>query len=175
MQQAVERVAARNPSINAACGVQAELGLDLARALDDELATLTAEQRLALLRERPFLGVPTLLKDLGTAALGLPSAMGSVLYGQVEWNVDAEIVKRYRRAGLIPFGRSTSAELGLSPTSESPVYGAPTQNPGRPATAPAVPVAGQGRRWPAAWCASPMAATAAARSAFRPRVAACWA
>lgn len=102
MQQAVERVAARNPSINAACGVQAELGLDLARALDDELATLTAEQRLALLRERPFLGVPTLLKDLGTAALGLPSAMGSVLYGQVEWNVDAEIVKRYRRAGLIP-------------------------------------------------------------------------
>lgn len=101
MQQAVERVAARNPSINAACGVQAELGLDLARALDDELATLTAEQRLALLRERPFLGVPTLLKDLGTAALGLPSAMGSVLYGQVEWNVDAEIVKRYRRAGLI--------------------------------------------------------------------------
>ena len=40
--------------------------------------------------------------------------MGSVLYGQVEWNVDAEIVVRYRRAGLIPFGRSTSAELGLS-------------------------------------------------------------
>ena len=58
--------------------------------------------------------------------------MGSVLYGQVEWNVDAEIVVRYRRAGLIPFGRSTSAELGLSPTSESPVYGAPTQNPWKP-------------------------------------------
>ena len=129
MQQALERVAARNPSINAACGVLAELGLDLARALDGELAALSTEQRLALLRERPFLGVPTLLKDLGTAALGLPSAMGSVLYGKVDWSVDAEIVKRYRRAGLIPFGRSTSAELGLSPTSESPVYGAPTQNP----------------------------------------------
>ena len=38
MQQAVERVAARNPSINAACGVQAEAGLRLAQALDDELA-----------------------------------------------------------------------------------------------------------------------------------------
>ena len=33
MQQAVERVAARNPMINAACGVQAELGLDLALSL----------------------------------------------------------------------------------------------------------------------------------------------
>ncbi|KAI1691556.1 amidase domain-containing protein [Ditylenchus destructor] len=129
MQQAVERVAARNPTINAACGVQAELGLDLAKSLDQELASLTSPQRLALLRERPFLGVPTLLKDLGTAALGLPSTMGSVLYGKVEWSVDANIVKRYRRAGLIPFGRTTSAELGLSPTTESPVYGAPTQNP----------------------------------------------
>jgi amidase len=129
MQQAVDRVAARNPAINAACGVQAETGLRLAQALDDELARLSPEQRLAQLDRRPFLGVPTLLKDLGTAALGLPSAMGSVLYGQVEWNVDAEIVKRYRRAGLVPFGRTTSAELGLSPTTESPVYGPATQNP----------------------------------------------
>jgi len=129
MQQAVDRVAARNPSINAACGMQPETGLRLARALDDELAALTPEQRVAQLQSRPFLGVPTLLKDLGTAALGLPSAMGSVLYGHVDWNVDAEIVKRYRRAGLIPFGRTTSAELGLSPTTESPAYGRPTQNP----------------------------------------------
>jgi len=129
MQQAVDRVAARNPSINAACGMQPETGLRLAQALDDELAALTPDQRVAQLQSRPFLGVPTLLKDLGTAALGLPSAMGSVLYGHVDWNVDAEIVKRYRRAGLIPFGRTTSAELGLSPTTESPAYGRPTQNP----------------------------------------------
>lgn len=129
MQQALERVAARNPAVNAACGLQAETGLGLAQSLDDELAALSHEQRVAQLRERPFLGVPTLLKDLATAAIGLPSAMGSVLYGRVQWNVDAEIVKRYRRAGLIPFGRSTSAELGLSPTTESPVYGPPTQNP----------------------------------------------
>ncbi|MDH1524373.1 MULTISPECIES: amidase [Achromobacter] len=129
MQQAVDRVAARNPSINAACGVQAEAGLRLAEAMDAELASLTSEQRQALLRDRPFLGVPTLLKDLATAAIGLPSMMGSVLYGKVQWNLDADIVKRYRRAGLIPFGRTTSAELGLSPTTESPVYGPATQNP----------------------------------------------
>ena len=34
MQQAVDRVAARNPSINAACGMQPETGLRLAQALD---------------------------------------------------------------------------------------------------------------------------------------------
>lgn len=129
MEAAAERVARLNPHINAACGMQVQEGLKLAEALDAELAMLDDAERVALLHARPFLGVPTLLKDLGTAAIGLPSAMGSVLYGQVNWNLDAEIVKRYRRAGLIPFGRSTSAELGLSPTTESPVYGAATQNP----------------------------------------------
>ena len=33
MQQAVDRVAARNPSINAACGMQPETGLRLALSL----------------------------------------------------------------------------------------------------------------------------------------------
>lgn len=129
MEQALERVARLNPEINAACGVQAELGLRLARETDRALAAMDAQARAGLERERPFLGVPTLLKDLGTAALGLPSTMGSVLYGQVEWKLDCELVARYRRAGLIPFGRTTTAELGLSPTTESPVYGKPTQNP----------------------------------------------
>ena len=99
--------------------------------------------------------------------------MGSVLYGQVEWNVDAELVVRYRRAGLIPFGRSTSAELGLSPTSESPVYGAPTQNPWKPGHSAGGPA--RAPRWPAAWCTSRTAATAAVRSAFPRPAAACWA
>ena len=94
-----------------------------------------------------------------------------MLYGQVEWNVDAEIVVRYRRAGLIPFGRSTSAELGLSPTSESPVYGAPTQNPWKPGHSAGGSSGARAPRWPAAWCTSRTAATAAARSAF-PRPAA---
>src|SRR3546814_15174931 len=93
------------------------------------MAALSPEHRRAQRGTRRCLGGPTWRQDLGTAALGLPSAMGSVLYGHVEWDVDAEIVKRYRRAGLIPFGRTTSAELGLSPTTESPAYGPPTQNP----------------------------------------------
>ena len=141
MREALERVAARNPDINAVCGLREDLGLSLAARTDEELAGLTRDGRRALLAERPFLGVPTLLKDLGTAALGLP--MGSVLYGQVEWNVDAEIVVRYRRAGLIPFGRSTSAELGLSPLPNRRSTARPRRIPGSPVIAPAVP-AGRG-------------------------------
>ena len=174
MREALERVAARNPDINAVCGLREDLGLSLAARTDEELAGLTRDGRRALLAERPFLGVPTLLRTWARPRC-LPSAMGSVLYGQVEWNVDAELVVRYRRAGLIPFGRSTSAELGLSPTSESPVYGAPTQNPWKPGHSAGGSSGARAPRWPAAWCTSRTAATAAVRSAFPRPAAACWA
>ncbi|WZB61394.1 hypothetical protein WJ970_29455 [Achromobacter xylosoxidans] len=70
MREALERVAARNPDINAVCGLREDLGLSLAARTDEELAGLTQDGRRALLAERPFLGVPTLLKDLGTARAG---------------------------------------------------------------------------------------------------------
>ena len=145
MREALERVAARNPDINAVCGLREDLGLSLAARTDEELAGLTRDGRRALLAERPFLGVPTLLKDLGTAALGLPSAMGSVLYGQVEWNVDAELVVRYRRAGLIPLAAAPAPSWGSVPPPNRRSTARPRRIPGSPAIAPAAP-AGRGRR-----------------------------
>ena len=119
-----------NPTLNAVCHVNEAHGREQAAALDGELAACaSSEQRQALLRARPFLGVPSLLKDLSTPALGLPSTMGSRLFGQVKWELDGSLVQRYRQSGMVLFGRSTSPEMGISPSTEAVAYGGPTRNP----------------------------------------------
>jgi amidase len=131
LDAAIARCEAVNPEINAVCNANYELAREQARTIDDTLSVARRHTGavLALTRQRPFLGVPSLLKDLSTAAVGLPSTMGSRLFGAVEWPVDAELVARYRRAGFVFFGRTTSPEMGISPSTEAVAYGGPTRNP----------------------------------------------
>lgn len=131
LEAAIERCEAINPRINAVCNTAFEPAREQARAIDAELMTARryAGAVLALRRQRPFLGVPSLLKDLSTAATGLPSTMGSRLFGRIDWSLDCALVARYRRAGLIFFGRTTSPEMGISPSTEAVAYGGPTRNP----------------------------------------------
>ena len=135
--QALERtladVAAFDPLLNATCWLDADLGRREAAALDAERAACRDDtERAALLQRRPFFGVPLLLKDVGpaTAHVGLPSRMGSRLFPQGStWPVDGTLTQRYRAAGFIMFGRSTSPEMGMSATTEAVAYGGPTRNP----------------------------------------------
>lgn len=129
LDDALARVHALNPTIGAVASVAEEAGRADAQAHDRTLSGLDAQARAALATTQPFFGVPSLLKDLGTAARGVSSSMGSQLFGRIDWDHDCELVARYKRAGLVFFGRSTSSELGLSPTTESPSYGEPTRNP----------------------------------------------
>jgi len=120
-----------NPQLNALCNPAYEAGREAARLAD---ASLVAARRDAnamslLARTRPFLGVPTLLKDLSNAAIGIPSTMGSRLFGRIDWQVDSALAARYRRAGFVLFGRTTSPEMGISPSTEALAYGGPTRNP----------------------------------------------
>jgi amidase/6-aminohexanoate-cyclic-dimer hydrolase len=80
------------------------------------------------LPEGPFRGVPFLLKDLHAFLEGEPITNGSRLFEAFVPDHDTELVDRYRRAGLVIFGRTTSPELGLTATTESRLYG-PTRNP----------------------------------------------
>jgi amidase len=128
----------------------------------------------ALLREAPgsgsFAGVPFLLKDLHHALAGTPLTMGSRAFEGYVPDYDAEVVTRFLRAGLVPFGRTNVPELGLLGITEPEVHGA-TRNPwdldrspggssGGSAAAVAagiVPLAsasdgGGSIRIPAAWC-----------------------
>ncbi|MEK9775694.1 MAG: amidase, partial [Quisquiliibacterium sp.] len=131
LEDSLQRAAQLNPLINALCLQRPEQARQLAAGIDELLvhARRTPGAIDSLRRVRPFLGVPTVLKDTGTAALGLPSMQGSRLFGEIQWPFDSELVRRYRHAGLVPFARTTSPELAISPSTEALAYGGPTRNP----------------------------------------------
>lgn len=81
-----------------------------------------------LLEGRPFSGVPFLGKDLGGPFAGLPAAAGSRLFARVPSDADSDLARRFRHAGLCPFGLTTSPEFGLSLASE-PAMGPVCRNP----------------------------------------------
>ncbi len=113
LDAALARTAAVNPAINAVI-FQRE---GKARA---EIA--------AGLPAGPFTGVPWLVKDLYADIAGEPMTNGSRLWKDNVCTIDSELTARWRRAGLVMFGRTTSPELGLSPNTESALHGS-TRNP----------------------------------------------
>lgn len=80
--------------------------------------------------ERPFLGVPFLMKDLGGAEAGAPYHAGMRLLKEVghRESRDSYLVTRLRQAGFVSLGRTNTPELGLLPTTEPEAFG-PTRNP----------------------------------------------
>ncbi len=76
----------------------------------------------------PFEGVPFLLKDLHLAWPGVRLTNGSKLFSDFVPEVESELVARYRRAGLVIFGKTHSPEYGLTTSSESRLFGQ-TKNP----------------------------------------------
>lgn len=137
-QQALQRtladVAAMNPALNAVCLLRPEVAQASAAAVDAYLARCSdAAARAALLRRRPFLGVPLLIKDVGaaTAHPDFPSRMGSRVFGLQghAWSAMGALAQRYIDAGFVIFGRSTSPEMGISASTEAVAYGGPTRSP----------------------------------------------
>ncbi|MGH6934433.1 MAG: amidase, partial [Dongiaceae bacterium] len=114
LDTAIARAERLNPEINAVVGQAYDVArAAIARGLPDG----------------PFTGVPFLLKDLGCEAIGFPTNSGSRFFAGISWTYDSEIWIRLRRTGLVAFGRTTSPELGIGPTTEARVYGGPTRNP----------------------------------------------
>ena len=80
------------------------------------------------LPQGPFRGVPFLLKDLHLAWPGVRLTNGSRLFEDSVPDNESELVTRYRRAGLVVFGKTHSPEFGLTTSTESRVFGE-TANP----------------------------------------------
>ncbi len=78
----------------------------------------------------PFTGVPFLLKDLDLLE-GTRTTFGASLYRDEVADHSSTLAQRCLRAGLAIFGKSSSPEFGLMPTTEPRLHG-PTRNPWNP-------------------------------------------
>jgi amidase len=78
--------------------------------------------------EGPFSGVPFLLKDVHHALEGYTISSGSRALKDKVADHDAEIVKRFKRAGLIIMGKTNTPEFKLASVTEPEAFG-PTRNP----------------------------------------------
>ncbi|MFN0317261.1 MAG: amidase [Burkholderiales bacterium] len=76
----------------------------------------------------PFAGVPFVLKDLHALCNGTLSSNGSRFFQDNVADHDTAQIARYKRGGLVIFGKSSTPEFGLTVTTEPKVYG-PTRNP----------------------------------------------
>ena len=76
----------------------------------------------------PFGGVPFLIKDLVLHTKDRRCEMGSRLAEGVVIPHDTDLMRRFRDAGLITLGRTTTPEFGYCSTTEAVFYG-PTRNP----------------------------------------------
>ena len=109
LELAIARAEEVNPAINAIVHKQYAL----------------ARRTLAAgLPQGPLTGVPFLIKDLGLFETGEPASMGSSLFKGLIADHETGYVRRCKRAGLLILGRSSTPELGLSPSTEPRLYGA---------------------------------------------------
>ncbi|MEU2156337.1 amidase [Streptomyces sp. NPDC019396] len=121
---ALERIEASQPVLNAFRHIRAEAAL--AEAED-------ADRRLAAGERLPLLGVPMAVKD-DTDVAGLPTLFGC--RGEVPpASADGEAVRRLRGAGAVIVGKTNSCELGQWAFTEGPAFGA-TRNPWAPGHTP---------------------------------------
>ncbi|MBL6617870.1 MAG: amidase [Reyranella sp.] len=109
---ALQAIAALNPRVNA-----------VIESWDDDAPSAASA---------PFAGVPFLVKDIVGATAGRRNELGSRLAAGVVAGADSHLMTRFRAAGLVTIGRTTTPEMGTSTTTESVATG-PTRNPWDPA------------------------------------------
>ena len=112
LEAAIHRIERLNPTLN---------------AVVHKMYT-AAEAQANMIQEGAFAGVPMLLKDLLAAYAGEPLRNGSRFYRHYVPQEDSEIVRRYKRAGLLILGKTNTPELGITGVTEPALFG-PTCNP----------------------------------------------
>ncbi len=112
---ALRRLERINPEINAVIN----LFEDLAR---DQISNGVGDG--------PFEGVPFLLKDLRASYKGTENTAGNAFMATTP-DFDSEVTLRYKKAGLVMFGKTNVPEMGLAADTYNTLFG-PTSNPWSP-------------------------------------------
>ena len=113
--------------------------------VNPSLNAVVRERRAAALQEaasaplpdadRPFSGVPYLLKDISQALAGELLTSGSALLRNNIPSRDSNYVARIRAGGFIPLGHTNTPEFGLKNITEPTLHG-PARNPWNPQYSP---------------------------------------
>ncbi len=115
VEAAIARIEQVNPAVNA-----------VITRLDD--AARAAAAAPPPLPGSILAGVPFVLKDLGSPLGGVRQAGGSRALLDNIAESDGELVRRYKRAGLLIVGKTNTPEFGNHSTTEPLAFG-PTRNP----------------------------------------------
>jgi amidase len=115
VETAIERIEAVNPELNA---IVHRMYRHARAAVEEGLP------------DGPFKGVPFLLKDLIALYEGVPTTGSCRFFEDDVARHDSELVRRYRRAGLVVVGKTNTPELGIVPVTEPELRG-PTHTPWR--------------------------------------------
>ena len=110
---AIDRIEALNPTLNAV----------ITPTFDSALAAAATMPATG-----PLSGVPFLVKDLVVEIAGVPFHEGSKFLSDHVSTYDSEIVRRWRRAGLMILGKTNCPEFGMVPATE-PLSAGATRNP----------------------------------------------
>lgn len=113
LNAAIERIEQRNPKLNAV----------IYKMYEQARSSLSHVNK-----EGMFQGVPFLLKDLLADYSGVPMQFGSRMMSNYVSPCDSELVKHFKKAGLIIVGKTNTPEFGLNSTTEPELFG-PTLNP----------------------------------------------
>ncbi|HEL2594529.1 TPA: amidase [Streptococcus suis] len=112
--EAIERIEEENPAINAVVSKQYEQALQEAETGD--------------FQDKPFGGVPLLLKDLGQNEEGHLSTAGSRLFQNYRAGHTDKLVQAFKDLGFIIVGRTNTPEFGFKNISDSSLHG-PVKSP----------------------------------------------
>jgi aspartyl-tRNA(Asn)/glutamyl-tRNA(Gln) amidotransferase subunit A len=121
-EQALKRIAERDPGLNAFQLVMADSARAAARRAEQELA--------AGVYRGPLHGVPVAVKDL-LAIAGTPTTAGSKILAENITDFNCAAVERLEAAGAVIVGKTRLSEFAYSPGSNNAHYG-PTRNPRHP-------------------------------------------
>ena len=113
VEAAIDRIERTNPSLNA-----------VVTPMYDEARQTASDQAPT----GPFGGVPFLLKDFLAEYAGVRFTEGSAFLSDYVPAEDSELVKRYKRAGLIVVAKTNTPEMAIGATTEPRLFG-PTHNP----------------------------------------------
>lgn len=119
MRALLDRIAAKEPRVNAFAHLAADQAMDAARAAEK---TVMGGERLGRLH-----GVPVTIKDLAWVK-GMPAESGSMTGKGFQPTEDTPLVPRLRAEGAIVIGKTTTSEFGWKGVSQSPLTGI-THNP----------------------------------------------